>query len=151
MSELTKEQIEAAAEACANAQALTTTASIYSKGNPLWPNLSHGYKETYRLGVVAAAKFLQLPWDEPTLEELQNFQFVVKDCPQGNGTMNLPYSIHADIGLIEFVRRRNIALISKPADPRMIKLTQLIRSRHPTIMFPENFVCQILDIVDGKL
>jgi hypothetical protein len=56
-----------------------------------------------------AAPFLQLPWDEPTEEEIDNA-----------GRRGI------ESALREFVRRRNAALQPKPVDPRREKIRNVL-------------------------
>lgn len=65
--------------------------------------------------VRAAAQFLQLPWEEPTLAEIKSIR---ESDPAG--TRDAIYLLNA------FVRSRNLALLPKAVDPRREKIIAAI-------------------------
>lgn len=68
-------------------------------------------------GLIAAAPFLQLPWEEPNEKEISlAYSAYMRD---GIGTMKL--------ALDEFVARRNSALLPKPVDPRRAKILDVLQ------------------------
>jgi hypothetical protein len=69
-------------------------------------------KERYRESMVAAAPYLQLPWEGPTESEIDTFA----NLSYGR-TINVVGAVCRDISqmvLREFVRRRNAAILPKP-------------------------------------
>lgn len=95
MKELTDEQVERAAKVVC----------------PLnWDVAGAEEKSAYRDRIQMAAPFLQLPWDEPTEDEVSDIEALI----QSTGA---PHWFNGDC-LKEFVRRRNAALLPKPVDPR---------------------------------
>lgn len=96
MADLTQEQVERAAKAAHDA--------FMEDGQPIgYDKLAQTLREPYRSCVRAAAPFLQLPWDEPTLEEASK----ANQCMDGQSA------------IFDFIRRRNAALLPKPVDPRL--------------------------------
>jgi len=104
MAELSERQIEQAAKAMHGSD---------------WERLKPDDKERYRTAARAAAPYLQLPWDEPTYEELD---IAVSDARIGD------LASSKDI-LHEFVRRRNAALQPKPVDPAVEVVSRMLRDR----------------------
>lgn len=127
--ELTNEQVEQAVEAARNTRTpvLSWSGSGSENGLELWRN-------TMR----AAAPFLQLPWDEPTEDELLML------CGTGGG-------YHSRTAIIEFVRRRNAALATKPVDPRIEKVKAVLAKRYTAedALLPA-VAADILAALDGK-
>ena len=109
MAELTQEQIK---------QAMWAAHSAAAPGFE-WGNLSERDVERYSLAVKAAAPFLQLPWDEPTEDEVTSIYNYCANTIDGNLTPRC---------LCEFVRRRNTALLPKMVDPRIAKLIVILRA-----------------------
>ncbi len=103
MAELTKEQLD---------RAIDSYESI-----PLLGDV--GTRGFIRRCLIAAAPYLQLPWDEPTEKEL----FDAK-CGWG---IERPFAICEEMR--QFVRIRNAALLPKPVDPRREKIEEIL-SRH---------------------
>ena len=67
------------------------------------------------------APYLQMPWDEPTNEEVANIVrklFATTEC--------LDMLVLEDT-LREFVRLRNAALLPKPVDPRRAAIVRVLR------------------------
>lgn len=98
MAELTQEQVERAVAAVEKLQR---------------SNMDIGSTVAIRDVICVAAPFLQLPWDEPTEEEIQVAYESTEALPLPGGSLRW---------LKEFVRRRNAALITKPFDPRKAKI-----------------------------
>jgi hypothetical protein len=86
-----------------------------------------------RRGLSAAAPFLQLPWDEPTVEE---YDIAVRDVRIGNTANGV------DIAR-SIVRRRNAALQPKPVDPRRDAIRRVVEALRKT-----GDVCSVEDAVD---
>jgi len=120
LMELTQEQIELAAQASYNAQVQHNARSQYASKNP-WPNTGSFNQEAYRVGVRAAAPFLQMSWDEPSTAEAYTFAIE-------NPRFSIPDTSGFDVVetmrrfLSAFIRYRNSELIPKPVDPRREKI-----------------------------
>jgi hypothetical protein len=74
--------------------------------------------ESIRDGLAAAAPFLQLPWDDPTHDEIVD------------GTKRILMGMPCKEVLQRFVRNRNAALLPKPVDPRRERVATLLRKLH---------------------
>lgn len=145
MAELTKDHIEAAAKACYEAQFLSND-YLDKKTGCMWDLLADHCKAGYRRSAVAAAPFLQLPWDDPTQEELN--ACIHATLAKGNKVAT---------GLVilqEFVAMRNKANSpvreDKPKDARVSMLVDLFHKNHPTMMSPADFAKEILELLDRK-
>lgn len=120
MAELTEQQVDMAARA--------SSACVSKLGYPA--RLAYATEEENKAmahgAMRAAAPFLQLPWDEPSKEEIR----------QATGDL---IGLDADsvpdqrqrqfIGIVwYFVRRRNAALMPKPVDPRRERIRSVLTS-----------------------
>lgn len=113
MAELTDEQVDRAAKAHFDCGAI-----------PSWDGASEQTKDAWRKSIRAAAPFLQLPWEPPTFEDINEATYQYgKLSRSGYDTKdNPPPNTYAmTSALQEFVRRRNAALMPKP-DPRLHKV-----------------------------
>ena len=108
MIELTKEQIEKAAE-------LVYLAPRKVLGGGQWENVLHDVKSAYLKAVIDAAPYLQSPWEMPTLAEANR----VHDDLHTMSTCD---------ALSLFVNRRNASLVPPLEDPRREKIKLIIRS-----------------------
>lgn len=90
----------------------------------------------------AAAPFLQLPWDEPTAEEKQNFLGTVH--PESNYAATILDSVE------EFVRRRNAALLPKPVHPRRDAILVIMREELKSLRGDKEF-CSAADRILAAL
>lgn len=131
-SGLTDEQIEAAAKAMLERDAC-----------PI--GIEH-----YRMLARAAARFLQMPWEMPTPEEVRQYERPRLDEPaklrMGNDC--LPSFRLRHEALCEFIKYRNASLIPKPVDPRREKLKRVLIADHARSH--EDFVDAILASLDAK-
>jgi hypothetical protein len=98
MAELTDEQIMEAAK------------SLCKTSGNKWDNLYLGQTKSYLAMAVAAAPFLQLSWDEPSMNEAnaieRNLPRQAPPCDQLMRALSL------------FVSHRNSILVPNPVDPR---------------------------------
>jgi hypothetical protein len=113
MAELTKEQIERAAEALWNITFEQRESRQPGRTEDRWCNVDPQFKDEWREWAKVAAPFLQLPWEEPTDKE---FIDIVHAHPSSGYGEEILRSMR------EFVRRRNAALLPKPVDPRREKV-----------------------------
>lgn len=103
MAELTHEQVERAAKAHFDCDSM-----------PAWDRASEQTKGAWRKAIRAAAPFLQLPWDTPTIEEATK----ANQCMDGQSA------------IFDFLRYRNAAImVPKPVDPRKARAVELLLSR----------------------
>ena len=115
MAELSKQQIEQAAKAMHEAR----TVSIH-----FWEHVFASDKERYRKAACAAAPYLQLPWDEPTYQEV-----VYANTKGGISSYLLVPTDAAETLITRFVNLRNAALQPKPVDPRREKIIDAIHEK----------------------
>lgn len=131
-SGLTDEQIEAAAKAMLERDAC-----------PI--GIEH-----YRMLARAAARFLQMPWEMPTPEEVRQYERPRLDEPaklrMGNDC--LPSFRLRHEALCEFIKYRNASLVPKPVDSRREKLMKMLYSDF-TMDFQE-LTERILAALDAK-
>lgn len=122
MAELTQEQLDLA---CAEV--------VRKHYDPLGPVLTMDVLRT-------AAPFLQLPWHEPTHEELVAIQ---RMFPVSKPTLS-------DLATIasEFVRLRNAVLLPKPVDPRKEKVGPILKSMERAIIGRDEAVAAIIAALD---
>jgi hypothetical protein len=112
MAELTKEQIERAAEALWNITLEQRESRQPGRTEDRWCNVDPQFKDEWREWARVAAPFLQLPWDEPTAHEVNELM-----------ALFFPFAMrpsHQEISrlICGFIQRRNAALLPKPVDPR---------------------------------
>ena len=116
MAELTAQQIEFAVAAFENVAGHAATGELLSMAERM----------------RRAAPFLQLPWDEPTEEEIDNA-----------GRRGI------ESALREFIRRRNAALQPKPVDPRIAVILGILDSSASTSDVKAKEITAALDALDG--
>lgn len=156
MSKLTEEQIEAAAKegysAADNQYNKSGIAHRYSTNHISWNELAEVTKDMWRVAVRYAAPFLQVPWDEPTFEELKKACFDFTYCENRDSTcMGIPLGPMRD-AFSKFVSRRNDDLIQKPVDPRREKLLRAVNAirTHESAYTSSEMVTAILAALDAK-
>ena len=108
MAELTAQQIEFAVAAFENVAGHAATGELLSMAERM----------------RRAAPFLQLPWDEPSVEEFRPCWEYAKHIS--------PIDKAMESALCEFVRRRNAALQPKPVDPRIAVIVGILESSAST-------------------
>jgi hypothetical protein len=115
MAELTKEQIERAAEALWNITFEQRESRQPGRTEDRWCNVNPQFKDEWREWARVAAPYLQLPWDEPNEAEIAELgrERMQRVSPRECGFLR------------EFVRRRNAALLPKPVDPRREPLVKM--------------------------
>lgn len=124
MAELTQEQVERAARQLIRISAAGT-----------WEEASPAYRHVLELSVRAAAPFLQLPWDTPTIEEATKANW----CMDGQSA------------IFDFLRRRNAALMPKPVDPRVALVEQVIsRGRMHISADQKTLAVEIVAALDAR-
>lgn len=152
MSQLTNEQIEAAAKegysAADNQFHKSGIAHQYSMKQTPWNDLAEVTKDMWRVGVRYAAPFLQIPWDEPTKEEHIEFgnhvAATLERFPYG------PMNIKTDDALTWFIAKRNAALIPNPVDPRREKIAKALCRTSMVGMGFDAIADRILAELDAK-
>ena len=97
MKELTDEQIRLAREAFAKDGGVIITST----------------------GLRAVAPFLQLPWDEPTVDEAERLH--------NHNARTVPAYMGTFQAIGQFVRGRNAALNPKPVDPRIDMVKRIVQ------------------------
>jgi hypothetical protein len=130
MAELTDEQVKQAAEISSSTRthSLSWNGPRSEKGMDLWLS-------TMR----AAAPFLQLPWDEPSMDEANEIeQNIPRNAPPVDQLMR---------ALTVFVHRRNAALIPKPFDPRKEVIVRVL-SEQPKDAWYKDTADRILAALD---
>lgn len=134
MNRLTDEQIEAAAKAIF----LAPTEGNENTSSWNFDTLPFAAKDRYRIIARAAAPFLQMPWEIPTSEEMVDG---IRNGSVG-GTSE---------ALIQFIKRRNAALLPKPVDPRRAKILAALMEHTPnrTLRY-EDMADLILATLDAK-
>lgn len=152
MSKLTDQQIEAAAKDCYEAQFLPND-YLDKKIGSMWDLLADHCKASYRRSVVAAAPFLQLPWDDPTDPE-NELAFYEYSRARGGVEIDNHRSDAIDKGvrmaLFLFVRTRNANLMPKLLDPRVTMLVDFFSKNHLYKMTIPEFAKEILELLDRK-
>lgn len=136
MVELTDEQVDRAAKEF-------WLSPKWGYGTP-----GEGVGENAKVGLRAAAPFLQLPWDEPTEDEAH----VIHSTNLGLG-LTSSFDRNVFEVLCRFVRRRNAALLPKPVDPRREAVMNVLRQSVGVVDSysngPECVADRILDAIDG--
>ena len=132
MAELKEQQIEFAVAAFENVAGHAATGELLSMAERM----------------RRAAPFLQLPWDEPSVEEF-------RPCWEYAKHLSL-YANHISLineaiesALCEFVRRRNAALQPKPVDPRIAVILGVLDSSACTSDVKAKEITAALDALDG--
>lgn len=85
-----------------------------------------GIAEQRKIAMRAAAPFLQLPWDEPSTDELGSC-FTTAYKKDGYS----PTQMDINFILTWFVRRRNAALAPNPVDPRINAIARVLQENSP--------------------
>jgi hypothetical protein len=106
-----------------------------------WREIGSLEKQIYLSQALAAAPFLQMPWDEPTRKE-------ATECWQETKHIN-PVGVAVQAQMVVFVRRRNASLIPKPVDPRREKILGAMRDSRLAII-RELLADRILAALDAK-
>ena len=117
MAELTPNQIDEAAKA------LHLAMSVGERNPSPWETIGYRSQDRYRVMAHDAAPFLQLPWDEPTQDELQRFAHEYRNL---NGTECDLTAARVALGAL--FERRNAALQPKPVDPRREKILDVMHT-----------------------
>lgn len=130
MAKLTKNQLSLATKAYYGALPGTDPAGYHTS--------------SIEKGLEAAAPFLQLPWDEPTDEEIAE---IIRQHWHWNGRRKHISEVVRFIAG-QFVDRRNAAFTPKPADPRREKIIAALRKREFPIDL-ENEVRMVDNIIDA--
>lgn len=120
---LTDEQIEAAAKEAFRTNVMPRDYSRYG-----WNDLDEMERKAYRDEVIAAAPFLQFPWEMPTEEEVEVADRHINHAFQARNAdgQAIAYCFGPSSTLARFVWTRNKALLPKPVDPRREKIACLI-------------------------
>lgn len=113
---LSDEQVEAAAKAMYKADA--------SFHNLLgaWETLDKRTRHIYANTALAAAPFLQMPWNAPTDKEVRAIAEASNYYPALGLIGQVSNSLHT------FLRIRNASLIPKPVDPRREKIMTALKT-----------------------
>lgn len=120
MAELTKEQIESAAQALWQ---VTLEHRNHCSTTSKWEEVAEHYKEEWRVWARAAAPFLQLPWDTPTTDEIKEITNQIWHWGSG------PHRNFDTARFVagQFVDRRNAALVPKPTFDRRTKILHIVQ------------------------
>lgn len=136
--ELTEQQIELAAKTAYGKVNLQEFAPANHPEN--WNNLSDDKKLRYKRMMVIGAPFLQMPWEDPTSEEVE---FYSKSARRGN-------SINAVKVMCGFVRGRNAALAVISVDSRRAKIYEALAFSEGVSPVMDATVDRIIAALDSK-